>query len=766
MRPEVSEQDECTLLRLYIRPNLVLASTDHVAGAERWLRVLTLRQDSDEVALIDLRKVNCFPFWSLLGHLRDQIETGKLVEIRDPMLPTLRTDRDLRAAEVTERDRRWKIIEPIVASPHRDDLSDWARRQAVAARLLDLKTIGDARFSRVRQDKVLSYLRLYWCYGQTFSALVPSYSQRGAAGRARPAPPDGPKRGRPRIGVERHGIVGVNVTAEVLKKIEAGYKLFKPQGMSDRQIWRKTLETFSGEETIIGGLPALLPPLTGKEFSLGQWRYHVRKLFDASSRFRMEHGDILFAQTARPKFGTTKEMVSGPGSIYQIDATVGDIYLRCADDPKMYVGKPVIYLVLDMYSHMIVGFFAALAGPSWEIARMALENAFSDKVELYDSLGITITPSDAPAFGICKGLMGDRGWDHLSKAAGAAAKSLGYKISNLPPFRPDLKGLVEGAFDIVNEEMIRWAPGAWRRRTPGEKRNPLDGAYTLHEFTQFMAIQIAKHNNTRVVLNPPVDWDATKGRAPTPTMLWNHGCEMHGAPEIRDINWLRANLMPVGKAKESRGGLNFRGIRFVPPPERKDLHVSHAAIRGRKWRQIEIRWHPGRTDAILVPCSRREGFVIYYRHPDDKRFDNQTFDEADEYKALQKQDLVQGQDSLNRIKAGYDAQVADVTRHAREAGLNAVRRTRRPYADKEARKAEARSIRVATPLPGFPAPETASAPNRMLVSAVPCSLVATAQAEVAAVRPRVASAIARPGKLALLQARRAAAALSSSVNQK
>lgn len=760
------EGNEHALLRRYLRPNLVLVTRGHAAGAERWLRVLAVRGDSGEAALIDLRRANCFPFWAPLGDLRDQIESGKLAEIEDPMLPTLRTDQDLRPGESAETARRWTIIEPVVAGPGRDDLADRARRRAVADRILALKATNDERFAKLGPDKVLSYLRLYWCYGQTRSALVPAYSQRGAPGRARLAPPDAPKRGRPRQGVKRHGIVGVNVTAEVLEAIDTGYRLFKAQGMSDRQAWRKTLERFYGQETIINGLPAILPPPTSEEFSLGQWRYHMRKLRDPVTRFRTERGDILFAQTARPRLGSTGDMASGPGSVYQIDATIGDIYLRCADDPDIYVGRPVIYLVLDMYSRMIVGFFVALAGPSWEIARMALENAFSDKVEFYASLGIWIDPAEAPAIGVCKGLMGDRGWDHLSKAAGAAAEALGYKLSNLPPFRPDLKGLGEGAFDVANEEMIRWAPGAWRKRQPGEKANPLDGAYTLHEFTKFLAIQILKYNNTHEVLRPPLDWDASKGRAPTPVMLWNHGGEMHGAPEIKDVNWLRANLMPTGQAHETKGGLRFRGVRFVPPDERKDLHVRHAAVPGRKWRDVEIRWHPGSTAAILVPCDRGEGFVVYARHPDDRRFENMTFDEVDEYHSLQRQNRLQAQDGLNRAKAKYDAQIADLNRAAQDAGLDDVRRTRRPHASKAARAAEAREMRVGTPLPGFPppapAPQPAPAPVRAPAGAASSPPVRLTLVQSTAAPPRAAPAVSRPGKLALLQARREAGSPNTS----
>ncbi|WP_164907503.1 hypothetical protein [Clostridium septicum] len=48
--------------------------------------------------------------------------------------------------------------------------------------------------------------------------------------------------------------------------------------------------------------------------------------------------------------------VSGPGSLYQIDATVADVYLVSEFNRNWIIGRPVLYMVLDSFSRMIVGF--------------------------------------------------------------------------------------------------------------------------------------------------------------------------------------------------------------------------------------------------------------------------------------------------------------------------------------------------------------------------------------------------------------------------
>lgn len=52
--------------------------------------------------------------------------------------------------------------------------------------------------------------------------------------------------------------------------------------------------------------------------------------------------------------------VLGPGSRYEIDATIADIYLVSDSDRACIVGRPTIYFVVDVFSRMVVGFILVL----------------------------------------------------------------------------------------------------------------------------------------------------------------------------------------------------------------------------------------------------------------------------------------------------------------------------------------------------------------------------------------------------------------------
>jgi hypothetical protein len=68
-------------------------------------------------------------------------------------------------------------------------------------------------------------------------------------------------------------------------------------------------------------------------------------------------------------------------AMYEIDATIGDVYLVSRFDRNKIIGRPVVYIVIDVFSRMITGVYIGLEGPSWVGAMMALANATAPKVE-------------------------------------------------------------------------------------------------------------------------------------------------------------------------------------------------------------------------------------------------------------------------------------------------------------------------------------------------------------------------------------------------
>ena len=81
------------------------------------------------------------------------------------------------------------------------------------------------------------------------------------------------------------------------------------------------------------------------------------------------------------------EGVAGPGHTWAIDSTVGDIYLRSSVNRAWIVGRPIVYIIVDIWSTAVVGFYVCLTGPSWNTAKVSLFNATADPALLGDLWG-------------------------------------------------------------------------------------------------------------------------------------------------------------------------------------------------------------------------------------------------------------------------------------------------------------------------------------------------------------------------------------------
>src|SRR5207249_2379993 len=128
-------------------------------------------------------------------------------------------------------------------------------------------------------------------------------------------------------------------------------------------------------------------------------------------------------------------------------------------DRKRIVGRPTLYLCIDVFSRLIVGFAALIQPPSYMAAALALENAATDKQRFCASLGIPISPDDWPCQHLPECLIADRG-ELEGPMADNIVNSLHVRVSNTAPYRADWKAIVERSFRTVNDQVLHWMPGA------------------------------------------------------------------------------------------------------------------------------------------------------------------------------------------------------------------------------------------------------------------------------------------------------------------
>ncbi|AOF88158.1 integrase core domain protein [Hydrogenophaga sp. RAC07] len=293
---------------------------------------------------------------------------------------------------------------------------------------------------------------------------------------------------------------GRNVTKDDQRIIEVFYDSLEDQAMSAAEMYRRFEEDFSPRKAVTSqdGNLELISDTSQAFLSDRQFRYWLSKIKGDLILLQNEADERRINLSHRPAIGSARDRVPYPGHTYIIDATVGDVYLVSAFDRRRIIGRPVIYLVVDAFSSLIVSVHVALDGPNFAQARIAMCRAISDKSLWLAWLGLSKLGHLLPQGCVPTFWLADRGELH-SQASRTLQTELRTNLSIAAAYRADWKSLVERLFGILNTMMIHWMPGAvvQRYRERGSPDNRLDAVLTLQEFTRMLVRKVAILNLTR-----------------------------------------------------------------------------------------------------------------------------------------------------------------------------------------------------------------------------------------------------------------------------
>ena len=262
-----------------------------------------------------------------------------------------------------------------------------------------------------------------------------------------------------------------------------------------------------------------------------------------------------YQRNCRPAFGSASRWRESPGS-YQMDATQGDLYLVSSLDRSSVVGRPQIYMAVDSATQLIAGIYVGYEGG--ERAVMAcLENAASGKVDFCRKYGIEIQPEQWPSQGLPSEIITDKGREFTGSRMEELCRRYGVELLIQPPFRPDGKGLVEKAFDLLQQRYKPLLRGKGVIEPDAQERWAVDyrsqAVLTLEEFTQIVIQCVIYLNSGRVLQS---------GR--TPAQVW-----------LKAMRWLSATGSATSSATSSATGsaTTSATVWKVQDVPSKELHV-------------------------------------------------------------------------------------------------------------------------------------------------------------------------------------------------
>ncbi|QIL19764.1 Mu transposase C-terminal domain-containing protein [Thermomonas sp. HDW16] len=580
------------------------------------VRVVWLSPDHGTAALFRVADEKAFPVLVPVESLENRLRALEIRLVVDDPYQVIVVENKLKDSNKRKRDRAWSLIQPLVENT--PDIFNANRRGALVQ-----DTVNEARkgenwaIKRTTKALIYGYLRRYWQRGMTANALLPDYDKCGGRGKIKKA--GDKKRGRPR----KYGIqVGINVTSEIRRLFSVAFDRYYATTKNGKHTLKgafnalirdffsvKSIDTDTGrivhlkkeEVEAQGGLPTI------DQFVYWSDKDHLRLEI---KRKRM--GPKLYDKDMRGLLGTSNAEVMGPGSRYQIDATIADVFLVSRLDPNLIIGRPVLYIVIDVFSRMIVGLYVGLEGPSWVAAMMALANTAMDKVAFCAKYGIPIEPEDWPCHHLPGIFLGDRG-EMESDKVDTLINSFNVKVENTSSYRADWKGIVESRFRLLPAAFKPYTPGYidvdYRQRGGHDYR--LDAVLNLDDFMKIIINCVLHYNNVHEITTYDFDRDVKVDGVPAiPAELWDWGIRHRsGALRTYPEELVQFSLMPTDSASVTTTGIAFRGRFYTCPLAIEERWFDKARQDGR-WR-VTVSYDPRDVDTIYLhtPGSRM-GFSV------------------------------------------------------------------------------------------------------------------------------------------------------------
>ncbi|MFD2170073.1 Mu transposase C-terminal domain-containing protein [Tumebacillus lipolyticus] len=617
----------------------------------RHFRVLWIDPDNKICYLIDVENNTAIPFLRKVEELTDEILQGEYVKTKeDSFLPYLHDD--VPEAHEQKRDKAWEIIRELVNQE--PDIYEREKRGELVHHVL--KKFGSTR------PTVYKNLRRYWQRGMTPNALLPDYHKSGARGKERAA--GTAKRGRPPV----YGVEGINVD-EATKKIfrialEKYYLTTQKNNLTSA--YQMMIKEFYAEDYYEqNGVKKVVLVDEEKLPTFGQFKYWYNKEYGVQETQMAREGRIKYEKDHRAVLGSSLTGVHGPGSRFQIDATVADVYLISRYNPDWIVGRPVMYVVVDVFSRMIVGMYIGLEGPSWMGAMMALANTASDKVAYCAQFGIDIPKSAWPCEHLPEVLLADRG-ELEGYDVDRLVNAFHLEVENAAPYRADWKGVVEKQFDLLQTRVKRFLPGYVEKdfRERGADDYRLKAKLTLEQFTQIMIKQIIMYNTTHYLEGYKRDEDMILDEvAPIPLQLWNWGiANRSGKLRSTSEKLVRLHLLPQENATVTYKGIKFKQMMYGCDRALREGWFPKARQKG-SWK-VKVAFDPRNMSAIYIWDEATGDFEPCHLLSHEERYENKTLDEVLyllEYEKHMKRDS--DYDQL-QAKVDFAAEVEEIVKTA------------------------------------------------------------------------------------------------------
>lgn len=621
----------------------MLQINDVYQHLENFYRVLKLL--SEDIVWIDIQDEKAFPCLVSSIEVLNAIESFETHLVDDPFKDLALIQPLPGSTNQIKRDGNYQLIKKLVEN---DQFYIPSIRSSIIKEIMEQE--------QTTKQTIYRLVRQYWQRGQTPNALIPQYQNSGAKGIKRVAKET--KLGRKR---EHSEGVGALITEDVERLFHLAINKYL---LTDK---KHTMKYAHREFQIL--FRSLYSRVPESEIpTLRQFQYFYHREYSPVTRLQARSNKIEYAKDIRALHSTVNTQVLGPGSRYEIDATIADIYLVSNRDREAIIGRPVIYFVIDVFSRMIAGFYIGLENPSYVTSMQALNMAFTDKVAYCKKFGIDISSEQWPSIGLPDAILADRG-ELLGHQIENLEKSFSIRIENAPPFRGDLKPIVESRFKLIQANFKPFAEGVVegvKERKRGGNDYRLDAILNMQEFTKIILLSVLKYNQYHQITTYDRDIDMPPDLPLVPIHLWNWGIQ-NCTGKLRSASGkeIYIALLPRKNATISDKGLKLFGVFFTCPElyERGWLHRKSTVSRPKS---IQVAYDPSNAEQIYVfYADHSMKYWVAELSPHSREFIGSSFWSVWQIKGIQSKTKYKQELKSNLAQSDVEQNILAVIKQAR-----------------------------------------------------------------------------------------------------
>lgn len=546
----------------------------------------------DEIFLIDIDK-NQFPFSIPLQIFNKNIENGDFIRIADKWLK-IRDVCCLSEKEKAKLDITWEIL--------MEFLSLCSNVYNQKERFQVMKELSQKR--NISFNTLKTYFINYLKGGQTKSALVSNYCNCGGKGKEKRV--SHIKRGRPSKS-------GINIDEKIKKQIQVSLNkyYYSNKRPSLKQTYEMFIRDYFSKIDFDGNVIVDIYQIP----TYNQFLYWSHKLLDKKKEVKSREGARNYDLKYRAIIGSSSLDCTRAGELWQLDATVLDCYLVSEFDRSKIIGRPILYLVVDVYSRNIVGCTATLEPlNSYNGTMIALLNAMTDKVEYCSKYGIQIESDDWIGNCIPTRILADRG-ELMSEKCVNIIQNLGIIIQNTPPYRADLKGIVEQLFNQIQNKIKPFLSGVVDNSDNIVRRGAMDyrlkANLTLYEINAILIKSVIWYNNFHLLSKERIVELALPPQIkPVASEVFKFSlANDSGILRVLDEDFLKINLLPISTATITPKGIKFNKLYYVSDYMYKEKWLEKVRNNGLK--KINISYNPFSLNEIYYIDSNQVFHTFY-----------------------------------------------------------------------------------------------------------------------------------------------------------